>query len=204
MGSVPEPAANDPSSSAPDSSDTPDAQVAALQLDNSPVFPLPEEPPHDENLPVNDPQQENSPTGENLQEPTENRTEEEAEGEEEEEGECGFCLFMKSGPCRDTFINWEGCVEEAEKAKEDIVAKCHQVTLQLKECMESHPDYYEPVLQAEKEMSDAALEGDEAELQEENAKNQVPSDHSEAREEGSLSMQQTATQNSEEPSQSSQ
>ncbi|KAL2559235.1 uncharacterized protein Fot_03974 [Forsythia ovata] len=40
--------------------------------------------------------------------------------EEEEEGECGFCLFMKGGGCKDTFIEWEKCIEEGEKNKQDI------------------------------------------------------------------------------------
>ncbi|EXC20015.1 hypothetical protein L484_015692 [Morus notabilis] len=70
--------------------------------------------------------------------------------EEEEEGECGFCLFMKGGGCRESFIAWEKCIEEAEKNKEDIVEKCFEVTGALKKCMEAHADYYEPVLRAEK------------------------------------------------------
>ncbi|KAM6547411.1 hypothetical protein CsatB_019087 [Cannabis sativa] len=72
------------------------------------------------------------------------------EAEEEEEGECGFCLFMKGGGCRESFIAWENCIEEAEKKKEDIVEKCFQVTGDLKKCMEAHADYYEPILKAEK------------------------------------------------------
>lgn len=96
---------------------------------------------------------------ENQEGSIEGAGEQKVEGEEEEEvGECGFCLFMKSGPCRESFIKWEECVEQAEKAKEDIVEKCHQVTFLLKECMERNSDYYEPVLQAEKAMGEAALE----------------------------------------------
>lgn len=72
------------------------------------------------------------------------------EGEEEEEGECGFCLFMKGGGCKDEFIAWEKCVEESENNKEDIVEKCFEVTGNLKKCMEAHSDYYEPILRAEK------------------------------------------------------
>lgn len=71
--------------------------------------------------------------------------------EEEEEGECGFCLFMKAGGCRETFTDWEKCVEEGEKNKEDIVEKCFQVTSALKKCMEAHSDYYAPLLDAEEE-----------------------------------------------------
>ncbi|KAE9607360.1 hypothetical protein Lal_00026832 [Lupinus albus] len=71
--------------------------------------------------------------------------------EEEEEGECGFCLYMKSGGCKDEFIDWEKCIEEAEKNKEDLVEKCAKVTAVLKQCMDSHSDYYEPILRAEKD-----------------------------------------------------
>ncbi|XP_042485646.1 uncharacterized protein LOC122065888 [Macadamia integrifolia] len=74
----------------------------------------------------------------------------EENGEDEEEGECGFCLFMKGGGCKDEFIAWENCIEAAEKNDEDIVEKCFEVTSLLKKCMEAHPDYYEPVLKAEK------------------------------------------------------
>ncbi|XP_042005576.1 uncharacterized protein LOC121755738 [Salvia splendens] len=71
------------------------------------------------------------------------------EEEEEEEGECGFCLFMKAGGCRETFTDWEKCVEEGEKNKEDIVEKCVQATSALRKCMEAHSDYYAPLLDAE-------------------------------------------------------
>ncbi|XP_010476439.1 PREDICTED: uncharacterized protein LOC104755700 [Camelina sativa] len=73
-----------------------------------------------------------------------------AEGDEEEEGECGFCLFMKGGGCKDSFVAWEECVESAEKNKEDIVTKCMEVTSLLKKCMDEHSDYYQPILAAEK------------------------------------------------------
>lgn len=77
-----------------------------------------------------------------------------AEGEdeegEEEEAECGFCLFMKGGGCKDAFVDWEKCIEEAEKDKEDVVEKCFQATAALKKCMEAHSDYYEPILRAER------------------------------------------------------
>ncbi|OVA12217.1 GCK [Macleaya cordata] len=75
--------------------------------------------------------------------------EEEGE-EEEEEGECGFCLFMKGGGCKDSFTAWEKCMEESEKNKEDVVEKCFEVTALLKKCMDAHSDYYEPILRAEK------------------------------------------------------
>ncbi|XP_057948311.1 uncharacterized protein LOC131143978 [Malania oleifera] len=64
--------------------------------------------------------------------------------------ECRFCLFMKGGGCRQSFIAWEKCVEDAEKNKEDIVDKCFKVSGLLKNCMEQHSDYYHPILQAKK------------------------------------------------------
>ncbi|GMP58686.1 hypothetical protein CsSME_00022269 [Camellia sinensis var. sinensis] len=90
--------------------------------------------------------------------------EEEEEGEEE--GECGFCLFMKGGGCRDNFVAWEKCIKEAEKKKEDIFNKCFEVTWALKKCMEAHPDYYAPILRAEKAAEEEAVR----ELEKEKAK----------------------------------
>lgn len=132
--------------------------------------------------------------------------------EEEEEEECGFCLFMKGGACRERFINWEECVKEVETAKGDFVAKCYQVTMLLKECMESNADYYEPVLKAEKELSDAADEeattlqeanvGNESEETREGDRQPSPPERQqenlETPEQGSSSKQPTELQNSEE------
>ncbi|CAL9162628.1 unnamed protein product [Musa hybrid cultivar] len=78
--------------------------------------------------------------------------------EEEEEEECGFCLFMKGGGCKDAFVAWEKCVEDAEKRGDDIVDKCAEVTALLKKCMDAHADYYEPVLRAEQAMVEAAAD----------------------------------------------
>lgn len=80
------------------------------------------------------------------------------QGEEEEEGECGFCLFMKGGGCKDQFIAWEKCVEEGEVDKEDIAEKCYKVTSLLRECMDLHSDYYEPLFRAEKAMDEKIVE----------------------------------------------
>lgn len=35
--------------------------------------------------------------------------------EDEEEGECGFCVFIKGGGCKDSFIAWEKCVRSRKK-----------------------------------------------------------------------------------------
>lgn len=73
-----------------------------------------------------------------------------------DEEECGFCLFMKAGPCGKRFAAWEACVDDAETAGTNIVEKCAQMTHYLKDCMEDNPEYYGPVLQAEKAMDEQA------------------------------------------------
>ncbi|KAH7836135.1 hypothetical protein Vadar_033027 [Vaccinium darrowii] len=74
------------------------------------------------------------------------------------ESECGFCLFMKGGGCRETFTAWENCVKEAEKGKgDDVVEKCFAITAALKECMQAHSDYYSPVLKAEEAAQEEAV-----------------------------------------------
>ncbi|GJN10247.1 hypothetical protein PR202_ga28325 [Eleusine coracana subsp. coracana] len=87
----------------------------------------------------------------------------EAAKEEEEEGECGFCLFMKAGGCQDAFTAWMDCVEASEKEGGDMVERCAQTTIDLKNCMEAHADYYAPVLHAEQAVSDRAAAAAEAE-----------------------------------------
>lgn len=91
---------------------------------------------------------------------------------EEEVGECGFCLFMKGGGCKEAFVEWEKCVEGAEKNEEDIVEKCFQVTQALKKCMEAHSDYYAPILQAEKSLEEEAVK----QLEEEKEKEKLNSE----------------------------
>ncbi|KAF9661610.1 hypothetical protein SADUNF_Sadunf19G0086800 [Salix dunnii] len=96
-------------------------------------------------------------------------SENQEEEDDEEEGECGFCLFMKGGGCKDSFIAWEDCIKQAEEKKEDIVEKCFEVTSALKLCMEAHADYYEPILNAEKAAEQEAVKQLEKEKEEEAA-----------------------------------
>ncbi|CAK7344887.1 unnamed protein product [Dovyalis caffra] len=100
----------------------------------------------------------NTPVGENQE-----------EEEDGDEGECGFCLFMKGGGCKDAFIAWEDCIKQAEEKKEDIVENCFEVTSALKLCMEAHADYYEPILRAEKAAEQEAIKQLEKEKEEEAA-----------------------------------
>ncbi|KAJ4836584.1 hypothetical protein Tsubulata_034369 [Turnera subulata] len=73
---------------------------------------------------------------------------EENVNKEEESKDCGFCVFMKSGPCRYPYMAWDECVEEAEAKKENVVAKCSEVTKTLNECVTSHPEYYQKIFMA--------------------------------------------------------
>ncbi|KAG0451521.1 hypothetical protein HPP92_026214 [Vanilla planifolia] len=101
------------------------------------------------------------------------------EEEEEEQGECGFCLFMKGGGCKEEFISWEKCVEEAEKTGEDVVNKCMEVTSLLKKCMDAHADYYEPILRAEREMAEAVSDVDTEDQENKSAVSDVKAEESE-------------------------
>ncbi|CAM0875719.1 unnamed protein product [Alopecurus aequalis] len=76
-------------------------------------------------------------------------------GEQEEEGECGFCLFMKGGGCKDEFVEWEKCIKVAEAVEGgDIVEHCAKATAALRSCMDKYADYYEPILSVERRMSE--------------------------------------------------
>lgn len=56
--------------------------------------------------------------------------------------ECGFCRFMKNGPCGDEFVAWEACVDKAKESGADFVEACGKTTLDLKACTDRHPEYY--------------------------------------------------------------
>ena len=56
--------------------------------------------------------------------------------------ECGFCRFMKDGPCGEEFIAWEACVDAAKESGADFVEACGKPTLALKACTDRHPEYY--------------------------------------------------------------
>ncbi|XP_073145022.1 uncharacterized protein [Henckelia pumila] len=141
------------SSPNPPQNHQPEAQAEPAQ---QPKNPEPENPV---------PESSDRPADTNPEEIQENPVEGTGDGEgeeEEDEGECGFCLFMKGGGCKDTFVDWEKCVEEGEKNGEDIVEKCFQATAALRKCMDAHSDYYAPLLEAEK----AAQEEAEKQLEE--------------------------------------
>lgn len=64
-------------------------------------------------------------------------------------------------PCGDVFEKWEACVDGERKAGNDFVESCLNPTRALKECMEANPEYYGPLLEAEKEDL-AAMDAEES------------------------------------------
>lgn len=115
------------------------------------------EPTHDPKPPEAQAKLEESSSDKKTPEEDLEGEQEDAVPEEEEEGECGFCLFMKGGGCKEVFIEWEKCVMEGEEKEEDIAEKCIEMTANLKKCMEAHADYYGPLLQVEKAAQEEAM-----------------------------------------------
>ncbi|KAL7685847.1 hypothetical protein Plhal304r1_c029g0095501 [Plasmopara halstedii] len=56
--------------------------------------------------------------------------------------ECGFCKFMKAGPCGKGFSTWETCLDDCKKSGDDFIEKCGPQTLALRDCVEANPEYY--------------------------------------------------------------
>lgn len=54
--------------------------------------------------------------------------------------------FIKGGGCKETYMAFQDCVEEAEKKKKEPIS-CYTM---LDKCMEAHSTYYQPILGAEK------------------------------------------------------
>jgi len=77
--------------------------------------------------------------------------------EKEEKPECGFCTYMRAGPCGDLFEKWEACVDEHRDGDEFVTA-CSATTVTMAECLQEHPEYYD-VGQPEKKEEAAAEAG---------------------------------------------
>ncbi|KAG7385918.1 hypothetical protein PHYBOEH_008863 [Phytophthora boehmeriae] len=56
--------------------------------------------------------------------------------------ECGFCKFMKAGPCGKEFTAWEACLDQCKKSGDDFIEKCGAQTLALRDCVDANPEYY--------------------------------------------------------------
>jgi len=55
---------------------------------------------------------------------------------------CGFCRYMKEGPCGKVFAAWEECILGCKENETDFVDKCAGLTYDLKHCTDSEPGYY--------------------------------------------------------------
>lgn len=56
--------------------------------------------------------------------------------------ECGFCKFMKAGPCGKEFSAWEACLDRSKKNGTDFIEMCGAPTLALRDCVDANPEYY--------------------------------------------------------------
>ncbi|KAF7026167.1 hypothetical protein CFC21_038290 [Triticum aestivum] len=82
----------------------------------------------------------------------------------EEEGECGLCLYMEAGGCKEAFVSWMECVQAPEKAGSDMVDRCSQAITDLKKCMDAHADYYAPAAIAAATADASKNKGEESAL----------------------------------------
>mmetsp|Transcript_28924 Transcript_28924/g.93256 ORF Transcript_28924/g.93256 Transcript_28924/m.93256 type:complete len:90 (+) Transcript_28924:64-333(+) len=60
-----------------------------------------------------------------------------------EEEDCGFCVYMRAGPCGGEFTRWEDCVRYHQDRDEDFARKCTVSTTLLTKCMQRHAAYYD-------------------------------------------------------------
>uniref|UniRef100_K3XBV4 GCK domain-containing protein n=1 Tax=Globisporangium ultimum (strain ATCC 200006 / CBS 805.95 / DAOM BR144) TaxID=431595 RepID=K3XBV4_GLOUD len=60
----------------------------------------------------------------------------------EAKAECGFCKFMKAGPCGKEFSAWEACLDKCKKNGTDFIEHCGAPTLALRDCVDANPEYY--------------------------------------------------------------
>jgi len=55
---------------------------------------------------------------------------------------CGFCRYMKEGPCGKVFALWEDCILTCRDNEDDFVDKCADLTFDLKDCTDGEQTYY--------------------------------------------------------------
>ena len=71
-----------------------------------------------------------------------------------EVAECGFCRYMKAGPCGAQFQRWEDCVAACKDKEQDFFEHCGQHTWELKTCVDEHPEYYGFLEEAQREVNE--------------------------------------------------
>lgn len=57
--------------------------------------------------------------------------------------DCGFCLYMRAGPCGAQFREWEACVKKHQEKNEDFAHNCMSHTKLLTQCMAQNKTYYD-------------------------------------------------------------
>ena len=57
--------------------------------------------------------------------------------DDEDEDECPLCRFMKSGPCRDAFLQWQSCVDKHRESGK-FAEMCSDQTISLGKCSDEH------------------------------------------------------------------
>lgn len=74
----------------------------------------------------------------------------------DEETKCGFCRFMKAGPCGEQFQAWEKCIDGGG----DYVERCIPQTHALRDCVDQHPLYYYSVTEKDQDEKEEKNESD--------------------------------------------
>ena len=67
--------------------------------------------------------------------------------------ECPVCKYMKAGPCRAQFEQWDTCVQGLTDT--DDLSKCFDVTMNMMQCMRGH-EYYDMMTAGTEEKFEAA------------------------------------------------
>ena len=67
--------------------------------------------------------------------------------------ECPVCKYMKAGPCRAQFEQWDTCVQGLTDT--DDLSKCFDVTMNMMQCMRGH-EYYDMMTAGTGEKFEAA------------------------------------------------
>ncbi|KAE9106421.1 hypothetical protein PF007_g13406 [Phytophthora fragariae] len=85
--------------------------------------------------------------------------------------ECGFCKFMKAGPCGKEFTAWEAWLDRSKKSGDDFIEMCGPQTLALRDCVDANPEYYHvlndgPEEEKKEEKKEEEKAGDAAETEE--------------------------------------
>ena len=71
------------------------------------------------------------------------------ENRRKDEG-CTFCQWMVAGPCGGVYIDWDDCVNETKQVEgKNFVEVCRPFTVNLMDCIDKHPDYYEELTKRE-------------------------------------------------------